>query len=360
MKNVQILRLALVGVAVTGLLVLPANGQPSTVRYYGATIAPTSVAGGTTTPYSLTIENCNGLGTCDGSHTTTSSQSMGSATVAVPAGWTVDSGSLSVSATGGKTWDASLVATTIQLVANPGTQKLDPGESLTLTFNATSPCDTGSYEWTTVAFNGTNFTTSYDLVGSQPSVTVDTGCAEPPSEFQPGDYCSYTQGGWGAGPSGNNPGQILASNFGFVYPSGVTAGTPFWMKFTTASAVDDYLPAGGTPGQLTSNLIDPTSTSAGVFGGQVLALKLNVDLNDAGIIDGTQGSISSLVLTGTGGSLDGQTVAAILAAAEQALGGGSLPSGYTISTLNSLIDLLNKAFDECAPSEWVQTHLIAP
>ena len=87
------------------------------------------------------------------------------------------------------------------------------------------------------------------------------------------------------------------------------------------------------------------------------SLRVNVDFNDAGIIDGILGSISGLVLQGTGGSLDGQTVAAILAAAEQALGGGALPAGYTLSNLNNLVDELNNAFDNCNPSDWAQTHL---
>ena len=104
-------------------------------------------------------------------------------------------------------------------------------------------------------------------------------------------------------------------------------------------------------------MTNPTSTSAGVFGGQVTALRLNVDFNDAGIIDGFLGSISGLVLQGTGGSLDGQTVAAILAAAEQALGGGALPAGYDHSSLNNLVDELNNAFDNCDPSDWAQIHL---
>ena len=51
-------------------------------------------------------------------------------------------------------------------------------------------------------------------------------------------------------------------------------------------------------------------------------------------------SVSSLKLTATGTSLEGESVAQILAKAEGPLGGGMIPTGYSISSLSSLIDLL--------------------
>ena len=46
------------------------------------------------------------------------------------------------------------------------------------------------------------------------------------------------------------------------------------MKFTSALALQNYLPAGGAPGVLTADLFNPTSSSANVFGGQVLGQAL--------------------------------------------------------------------------------------
>ena len=100
-----------------------------------------------------------------------------------------------------------------------------------------------------------------------------------------------------------------------------------------------------------------TPFSSGVFGGQVLALQLNADFNDAGIIDGANGSIADLRLCNTGTSLDGMTISQILAAANVALGGGSLPTGYTYSSLNNLVTHLNEAFDNCNVSTWALEHL---
>jgi hypothetical protein len=342
-------KLAIV-VAVMGLLASPVSAQ--TVRYYSATTSPTSVAAGTDNLHSFTIENCNGSAACDGA-ITTSPQSIRSTTVAIPAGFIVDPISCSVSAALGDIWNITFNLGVIEIVKQ-GSTELAPGESLTLSCITTAPCEAGFYEWTTLAYNDDDFTTPYTLQGTQPEVEVTGSCDS--GGFEPGDFCSYTQGGWSSPPSGGNPGSILADNFDGIYAD-LIVGTGFAMTFESAPDVEAYLPAGGTSGALTANVTNPTSTSAGVFGGQVTALRLNVDFNDAGIIDGFLGSISGLFLQGTGGSLDGQTVAAILAAAELALGGGALPTGYDLSSLNNLVDELNNAFDNCDPSDWAQIHL---
>jgi hypothetical protein len=177
------------------------------------------------------------------------------------------------------------------------------------------------------------------------SVTVPTNCAPPP----PATGCSVTQGGWGAAAHGNNPGAFLNASFATAFPSGVTiGGSPFALLFTSAQNIRNFLPQGGPPSYLISSATNPTSSSAGVFAGQVLALDLNVALY----------SLGSLTLSGTGTSLDGSTVSAVLAAANLALAGGALPSGFvSYSSLNDLIDNLNQSFDGCVRSGWAATHL---
>jgi hypothetical protein len=147
---------------------------------------------------------------------------------------------------------------------------------------------------------------------------------------------------------------LLSLNFDSVFPSGITVGGTFTMTFTSAKAVECYLPAGGTPGSLTKTCTNPTrAKAAGVFGGQVLALKISVGMS--GPV--TAGGLGTLVLHDTGTSLDGQTIAQILAAAEVALGGGATPAGFTLSTLNDLITNFNEAFDNGVPSAWAVAHL---
>ncbi len=176
-----------------------------------------------------------------------------------------------------------------------------------------------------------------------------------------GDFTTFTQGGWGAVPHGNNPGTVLANNFGVVYPTGVeigVAGAGYSIKFTSAAAITAFLPQGHTPNKLTADLVNPTSSSAGVFGGQVVALRLNVGFSAAGVTQGAGGALGSLKLTATGTSLDGLMVAQILAVAESALGGGALPADYTIANLNALATNLNEAFDNgTVVTLWATTHL---
>jgi hypothetical protein len=150
----------------------------------------------------------------------------------------------------------------------------------------------------------------------------------------------------------------LTTNFATVYPAGVEVGVAgssgFSMRFTTASAITTYLPAGGAARALTRDLVNPSTSSSGVFGGQVLALQLNVDFSRAGL---TPRGFGDLTLFATGTSLDGSTVSQILAAANRALGGGGLPSGYSFSTLNSLVTNLNEAYDNGNATAWATSHL---
>ncbi len=54
------------------------------------------------------------------------------------------------------------------------------------------------------------------------------------------------------------------------------------MLFTSSGSLFTYLPSAGFAGPLTASLVDPTSSGSGVFGGEVVALRLNVDFSDAG------------------------------------------------------------------------------
>jgi hypothetical protein len=156
-----------------------------------------------------------------------------------------------------------------------------------------------------------------------------------------GAYVTYTQGGWGAGPAGNNPGTLLANNWTKVYGSaGVSIGGTYKLKFTSSTAIDAFLPQGSTAGALTANATNPTTSNGGVFAGQVLALQLSVDFSNKGL---TRSGLASLKVAS--GPLAGQTVAQVLAIANSVLGGGALPSGVTLSQLNDIVDAINNNFD---------------
>lgn len=157
-------------------------------------------------------------------------------------------------------------------------------------------------------------------------------------------YTTYSQGGWG---NNGAPGQLMQANFARVYPSGyVVIGGARTLTFIGAPAVTAFLPQGGTPAMLTSgpaNVNNPTSSSAGNFAAQVLALRLAVDYSNAGVL---KAGLGNLVMVS--GPFAGQSVNSILATANAVLGGtaSALPSGMTVSALNSIIESLNLNFHE--------------
>ena len=158
---------------------LAAQGGSPTVRYYSADVTAVSVAAGSTTSFSITIENCNGAATCDGVQVTSNNQAIGHAIVAVPAAFSGVSNLVVSNSTPTDAWLVSLVAGTIQLRAPAGNKRLDAGESVTVTFDATAPCAAGSHTWTTAAFQDVDVNldgTPYTLVGGQPAVSVIGSC----------------------------------------------------------------------------------------------------------------------------------------------------------------------------------------
>jgi hypothetical protein len=183
--------------------------------------------------------------------------------------------------------------------------------------------------------------------------------------FQPGQFITYSQDSWGATPSAGNAAQLLLGRFGFVYPVGavevgITGSAGFSMIFTSAPAVLDYLPSSGAPASLNSDLLDPTSSASGAFGGAVLALQLNVDFDDA---DELAGSVDipfgDLILHNlTLSDFNGLTVRQFLAEVNDFLGGETPPITY--DDLFFLTEDVTRAFEGGTPSQFAQDHLQAP
>ena len=145
-------------------------------RFYKAAISPTSAPAGAETTFTVRITNCDAASCAAGSHSS-SNQTIKTATVAVPAGFTVDASSLAVSLSIAGSWNATLVGNTIQLSKGDGNDNLPTGAWVEVRFDAVAPCAAGPYAWTTAAFNGDDFTTPYTLFGTHPTVTVEGTCA---------------------------------------------------------------------------------------------------------------------------------------------------------------------------------------
>ena len=167
-------------------------------------------------------------------------------------------------------------AVTIPVLANDS----DPdGDAFSITANTSSSHGTVTRSGNNVVYTAaSNYTgpdtftyTISDGRGGSAKATVSITVTDYTHESS--HFTTFTQGGWGAAPSGGNPGRLLADNFSGVYAAGyVKIGGTKYLKFTSASAITAFLPAGGTAGKLTATKTNPTTATGGVFAGQVLAL----------------------------------------------------------------------------------------
>jgi hypothetical protein len=185
--------------------------------------------------------------------------------------------------------------------------------------------------------------------------------------FVPGSFCTNMQEEWSAPPTGTNAGSILDANFASVYPAGATMGIEgtncaagtFYNTFLSQTRIRDYLSRFGPAAPLSACQGNTTSDPSGVFGGDVLALELNVDFNNHGLIFGSAASsFANLTLCGTGTWFDGKSVSRVLKNANRVFAGGALPPGFNVTTLDGLVSQLNLSFDNCGtPTTWAELHL---
>jgi hypothetical protein len=123
--------------------------------------------------------------------------------------------------------------------------------------------------------------------------------AAPPvcaTTFATGEFFTYDQFDYGTNSrleEPNNPqaAALLEDNFDTVYAPfedlvqvGVPGPAGHSLIFDSPDAVLAYLPASGTPGALSADLLDPLSSSSGVLGGEVVAATLNTDFSNAGLL----------------------------------------------------------------------------
>lgn len=158
-----------------------------------------------------------------------------------------------------------------------------------------------------------------------------------------GDFRTQTQGGWGTKASGNNPGSYRDAHFAAAFADGLTIGCQdgYRLKLTSSKAVEDFLPAGGTPSTLSANLTDATKTSAGVFAGQLVSAMLSVTFDDAdGSFGASNVTLGDLVIRD--GGCAGMTVRQLIDLANSVIGGCS--DLRSPSVLSDCLDRVNNAF----------------
>jgi hypothetical protein len=167
------------------------------VKQFKASIDQKTALGQTVGTWTETIQNCGPASSapCDGSHPSTIN--MGTFQIVVPAEFrpVTLAASTPTFPEGQPTrhWTVSYSAGTINGFANGGTDKLQPGESIMITFSATPSTCTGPQNPFTIAAWG-----STPAPGTDPFTNQSL-----PSEYSPTiSGCGVTSGGTVTGPNG--------------------------------------------------------------------------------------------------------------------------------------------------------------
>jgi hypothetical protein len=181
--------------------------------------------------------------------------------------------------------------------------------------------------------------------------------------FQPGDFITYSQQSWGE-PT-DPGGMTIIAHYDSVYAStagqieiGIPGTSGFSIIFTGRDPVLAYQPSTGPHAPLSADLVDPLSSASGIFGGEVLALRFNIDFSDAGHTLGSLGiPFGDLVIHDLSElpQWNGLSVRQALAQLDTLLGGGT--TGYSALAGSSQAFNLNISFVSGEPSPWAQDHL---
>jgi hypothetical protein len=167
----------------------------------------------------------------------------------------------------------------------------------------------------------------------------------------------------------------LVQNFDSVYASsgglmqiGIPGAAGNSIIFDNGPAVVTFESGTGPSGSLTTDLLDPVTSSGGVFAMDVAALEVTTAFDRAGIsqFKGTSNVLfQNLTLTGLSGDelwANGLSVEQVLAEANVVLGGGPLPNNKTnLTAVFGLVDEVDSSFNAGdGVSTWADAHLLLP
>lgn len=154
-------------------------------------------------------------------------------------------------------------------------------------------------------------------------------------------FRTQTPGGWGAKARGNNPGMYLLKNWDAIGEIVVGAGENT-LTFTSAEAIRDFLPSGGTPKALTSSQIDPTNLK-NTLAGHMTALSISLSFDKAiESFSSADVKLGDMYFVDEESALNGKTVYELMKIGNDVLGGVS--TEYSASEVTSAISKVNEAF----------------
>ena len=158
-------------------------------------------------------------------------------------------------------------------------------------------------------------------------------------------YTTYSKGGWGS-PSNSTPGQYRDNNFDAAFPNGLTIGCANGsFTFTSAQAIEDWLPSGGGSAVLPAgNLVNPSAdVFSNNFADQLIAAMLNTGFDAYDENLGASGANLGN-LTYASGTFAGMTINSVIAIANDVIGGCS--SAYSGTALSAAMESINLSFHE--------------
>jgi hypothetical protein len=205
-----------------------------------------------------------------------------------------------------------------------------------------------------------------DACGNQ----SDVGCQTIIVAAPPLPFCTFTSNEWGlpcprdgnCGPRNGNPACLLEDYFDVVFPNGVMIGDDtgpgmHYALWTSADAVEDFLPSPGNLGVLTEDLIDPERTPAGFLADAILSLRLNCEFSCSGTFATASAftrlsdCFSDFVIPDSCGSrFAGMTVGEFLELADQVVGGNTAvlePYSAGLVHVNFTAACLNWSYRGC-------------
>ncbi len=252
-------------IVVTEPTILTSNSSATKILCNGGTADVTVSANGGTAPYTGTGTFTVSAGTY--SYTVTDVNGCTSTTEIVVTEPTAIQ--LSGSTTDDESCNGGAATGTANVIATGGT--------VPYTYSWSNGATTASIN--AISYNTILTVTVSDANGCSATFNFDTiNCVKivvPPSTCEA--LTTFTQGGWGATPNGNNPGAYLHANFASAFPNGIEIGAGSnKATFTTAAAITAFLPAGGTASSFTGTYVNPANTNFSVLAGQLLAASLNV------------------------------------------------------------------------------------
>ena len=172
--------------------------------------------------------------------------------------------------------------------------------------------------------------------------------------WQDGDVITYTQ--FDYGDPANAAAALLEAQFGNLYTE-LDVGLPgHEIQLSDAISVIQYMPdTGPFLEPLQAVYFDPQTTEAGDFGADVVALRIDVDLADHGLMGAS--TFGDLLFCDATSPLSGQSVRQILATANTLLGAGT--ATVTVDQIAPVVTNLTAAFDAGAVSLFAQQHVFA-